>query len=64
VTETAVDRACRLRRKAEELRNLARGVKSLEVRATLLCLAEDYERLSQHTERFAPANRERIRVFG
>lgn len=64
MTETAVDRACRLRRKAEELRDLARSVKSFEVRATLLCLAEDYERLSQHTERFAPANRDRACAFG
>lgn len=64
MTDTAIDSAHRLRGKAKELRDLARGVKSSEVRATLLGLAEDYERLSQHAERYAPANRDRIRVFG
>jgi hypothetical protein len=42
VTETSVDRARRLREKAEELRDLARGLKRLDARPTLLFLAEEY----------------------
>lgn len=65
VNESAVDRACRLRRKARELRDLARGVKSFEARATLLCLAEDYERLSRHAERCVlGASQDQVRAFG
>jgi hypothetical protein len=62
--DKAEDRAYRLRAKAKELRDLARHVKSFEIRATLLCLAEDYERLSQHAERIAPMHRNRARAFG
>jgi len=54
--ETTVDeRVRRLRDRAEQLRILAGSMKSQHARLTLLCLAEDYEKLSQHAERSTAA---------
>lgn len=45
---------------------MARGLKNFESRATLLCLAEDYEKLSQHAERWDPSGApvHRTRLYG
>lgn len=66
VQKTAAERAIRLRRKAEELRIMAQGMTSHEARVTLLCLAEDYEKLSAHADRIAGDHRvdSRPRAFG
>jgi hypothetical protein len=47
-----------LRHKADELRILADGMTSHHARMTLLCLAEDYDKLSRHAGRTVPAARE------
>lgn len=66
VQKSAAERAIRLRRKAEELRIMAQGMTSHEARMTLLCLAEDYEKLSAHADRIAGELRDdlRSRAFG
>lgn len=62
--KTAAERARRLRCKAEELRILAKGMTSYDARLTLLCLAEDYEKLSIHADRAANGAREGERAVG
>jgi hypothetical protein len=51
VQKSAAERARRLRNKADELRTLAEGMTSHHARMTLLCLAEDYDKLSRHADR-------------
>jgi hypothetical protein len=62
---TVGERAQRLRDRAEQLRVVAGSMKSKDARLILFCLAEDYEKLSQHAERHALGiAAERLRVAG
>jgi TPR repeat protein len=63
--ESATERAARLRDKAAELRAVAESMMDGPSRRSLLCLAEDYEKLSDYANHRAElARRFRRRVTG
>jgi hypothetical protein len=63
--DSAVERAERLRQKAEELRAVAETMTDPQARKSLLCLAEDYEKLSTYaSHRAALARRFHKRMVG
>ncbi|HTI85423.1 MAG TPA: hypothetical protein VL966_02365 [Alphaproteobacteria bacterium] len=63
--EAAIERAARLRQKAEELRVVAESMTDRSARMSLLCLAEDYEKLSDYASHRADlARRFRSRMSG
>jgi hypothetical protein len=63
--EATIERAARLRQKAEELRTVAESMSDRSARMSLLYLAEDYEKLSDYASHRAElARRLRSRMAG